>query len=181
MEPRRNSGRSFRAERELLGVGFRAAACKRMYRVHTEQRRGNMRLRTGSGYVESCHARRKTSETDRRQRRSEADNGERKDGWTGCHMSEMKLEGLEEVPEIAYKLGIAPRNWKTRKDGIWTDSEIEEAVPLRGSSFSLASYGGAAALYLYSPRSSSSNAISFRSALWLDDWELITEILERNA
>lgn len=107
--------------------------------------------------------------------------GERKDGWTGCHMSEMKLEGLEEVPEIAYKLGIVPRNWQSRKDGIWTDSELEEAVPLRGSSFNNTSYGGAAALNLYNPRSHSYNYISFRSALWLDDWELITDILERNA
>ena len=106
---------------------------------------------------------------------------ERKDGWTGCHMSELKLEGLKEVPEIAYKLGIVPRDWKSRKDGLWTDSEIEEAVPVRGSSFSSTSYGGAAALNLSSPRSSSYNYISFRSALWLDDWELIAEILERNA
>lgn len=107
--------------------------------------------------------------------------GERKDDWTGCHMSELKLEGLEEVPEIIYKLGIVPRDWKSRKDGIWVDSEIEEAVPFRGSSFSSASHGGAAALLLGNPRSSSNNDISFRSALWMDDWELITEILERNA
>lgn len=107
--------------------------------------------------------------------------GERKDDWTGCHMSEMKLEGLEEVPEIAYKLGIVPRNWKIRKDGIWADSELEEAVPFRGSSFSYPGNGGAAALSLYFPRSYSNHSISFRSALWLDDWELITEILERNA
>lgn len=107
--------------------------------------------------------------------------GERKDDWTGCHMSEMKLEGLEEVPEIAYKLGIVPRNWQSRKDGIWTDSELEEAVPRRGSSFRYPSHGGAAALNLNFPRSYSYNSISFRSALWLDDWELITDILERNA
>ena len=107
--------------------------------------------------------------------------GERKDGWTGCHMSEMKLEGLEEVPEIAYKLGIVPRNWQSRKDGIWTDSELEEAVPIRGSGFASTGNGGAAALGLNNPRSDSSYSISFRSALWLDDWELITDILERNA
>ena len=96
-------------------------------------------------------------------------------------MSEMKLEGLEEVPEIAYKLGIVPRNWQSRKDGIWTDSELEEAVPFRGSSFYHTSSGGAAALGLNYPRSYSDSLISFRSALWLDDWELITDILERNA
>lgn len=96
-------------------------------------------------------------------------------------MSEMKLEGLEEVPEIAYKLGIVPRNWQSRKDGIWTDSELEEAVPIRGSSFYRTGNGGAAALYLVNPRSLSYSSVSFRSALWLDDWELITDILERNA
>ena len=106
---------------------------------------------------------------------------ERKDGWTGCHMSELKLEGLKEVPEIAYKLGIVPRDWKSRKDGLWTDSEIEEAVPIRGSSFYNTGDGGAAALDLNNPRSNSDFSISFRSALWLDDWELIAEILERNA
>ena len=76
----------------------------------------------------------------------------------------MKLEGLEEVPEIAYKLGIVPRNWQSRKDGIWTDSELEEAVPFRGPGFRSTSIGGAAALSLYSPRSSSLSNISFRSA-----------------
>ena len=103
------------------------------------------------------------------------------DDWAGCHMSEVKLEGLEEVPEIIYRLGILPRDWKERKDGIFVDSGIEEAVPCRGSGFFSPSLGGPAALSLYDPRSSSSNRLSFRSALWLDDWKLITEILDRNA
>lgn len=100
------------------------------------------------------------------------------ESWDGCHMSELKLAGeLSEVPEIIYKLGILPRDWKERKDGIWADSELEEAVPFRGSSFSYTSYGGPAALHLSLARSYSSIGVSFRSALYLEDWKLVTELL----
>ena len=102
--------------------------------------------------------------------------------WDGCHMRELQLAGsLEEVPEIIYKLGILPRDWKERKDGIWADASLEEAVPIRGSSFGDTSYGGDAALYLSDSRSSSHNNVSFRSALYLEDWELVTEILGAGA
>jgi len=98
--------------------------------------------------------------------------------WNGCHMSELQLAGeLSEVPEVIYKLGILPRDWKERKDGIWADSELEEAVPLRGSGFCSASHGGPAALHLYLPRSHSYYYVSFRSALYLEDWKLVTELL----
>ena len=98
--------------------------------------------------------------------------------WNGCHMSELQLAGeLSEVPEVIYKLGILPRDWKERKDGIWADSELKEAVPVRGSSFYNASYGGPAALNLNYPRSISYNRVSFRSALYLEDWKLVTELL----
>lgn len=100
------------------------------------------------------------------------------ESWDGCHMSELKLAGeLSEVPEIIYKLGILPRDWKERKDGIWADSELEEAVPVRGSSFGSASNGGPAALYLSGARSISNSHVSFRSALYLEDWKLVTELL----
>lgn len=98
--------------------------------------------------------------------------------YDGGHMKDLKLAGsLKEVPEIIHKLGILPRDWKTEKAGIWVDSELEEAVPVRGSSFSSASIGGVAALDLYHPRSYSSSSVAFRSALYLEDWKLVTEIL----
>jgi len=94
------------------------------------------------------------------------------------HMSELQLNGsLKEVPEIVYKLGILPREWKTEKAGIWVDSALEEAVPLRGSSFVETSYGGVAALFLNSPRSHSYSGVAFRSALYLKDWKLVNKIL----
>lgn len=100
------------------------------------------------------------------------------ESWDGCHMSELKLAGeLSEVPEIIHKLGILPRDWKERKDGIWADSELEEAVPFRGSSFINTGNGGPAALLLFNPRSYSDGHVSFRSALYLEDWELVTELL----
>ena len=68
--------------------------------------------------------------------------------WDGCHIAELQLEELEDVPEIAYKLGIVPHDWKNATAGIWADSELEEAVPVRGSSFNHTSNGGAGALYL---------------------------------
>ena len=98
--------------------------------------------------------------------------------YDGGHMKDLKLAGsLKEVPEIIHKLGILPRGWKTEKAGIWVDSELEEAVPLRGSGFSSTSDGGVAALYLDDPRSLSSFIVAFRSALYLEDWKLVTEIL----
>ena len=98
--------------------------------------------------------------------------------FDGGHMKDLQLAGsLKEVPEIIYKLGILPRDWKTEKAGIWVDSVLEEAVPLRGSGFSYSSDGGVAALNLGRPRSFSSNGVAFRSALYLEDWKLVTEIL----
>lgn len=99
-------------------------------------------------------------------------------GYDGGHMKDLKLAGsLKEVPEIIHKLGILPRGWKTEKAGIWVDSALEEAVPVRGSSFRGTSSGGVAALDLFYPRSSSSYNVAFRSALYLEDWKLVTEIL----
>lgn len=98
--------------------------------------------------------------------------------FDGGHMKDLQLAGsLKEVPEIIYKLGILPRDWKTEKAGIWVDSALEEAVPVRGSSFSNTSSGGVAALCLSNPRSLSFNNVAFRSALYLEDWKLVTEIL----
>lgn len=101
-------------------------------------------------------------------------------GWNCCHMRDLQLAGsLKEVPEIIHRLGILPQDWQQEKAGIWADSELEEAVPIRGSSFGNTSDGGVAALYLSNARSSVYSNVSFRSALYLKDWKLVTELLGR--
>ncbi len=96
-------------------------------------------------------------------------------------MADLQLEELEEMPEIAYKLGIVPHDWKNETAGIWADNELEEAVPFRGSSFGSASSGGAGALRLLYPRSYVDYYVSFRSALFLESWELVTDLLKAGA
>lgn len=100
--------------------------------------------------------------------------------WTSCHMRELQLAGsLKEVPEIIHRLGILPQDWQQEKAGIWVDSELEEAVPVRGSGFIDTAVGGAAALNLSNLRSHSYRNVSFRSALYLEDWKLVTELLRQ--
>ena len=95
-------------------------------------------------------------------------------------MSELQLAGsLKEVPEIIHRLGILPRNWQQEKAGIFVDSSESETVPFRGSSFDNTSYGGVSAVSLYLARSYVYNYVSFRSALYLEDWQLVTELLKR--
>ena len=95
-------------------------------------------------------------------------------------MRDLQLAGsLKEVPEIVHRLGILPQDWQQEKAGIWVDSELEEAVPIRGSGFGYTSSGGVAALYLYFARSNVGNDVSFRSALYLEDWKLVTDLLLR--
>ena len=96
-------------------------------------------------------------------------------------MADLQLEKLDEVPEIAYKLGIVPHDWKHETAGLWADSELEEAVPFRGSCFDFASDGGAGALRLGHARSLVGSSVSVRSALFLEDWELVTELLKAGA
>ncbi len=103
------------------------------------------------------------------------------ENWEGCHMADLQLEELDEVPEIAYKLGIVPHDWKHETAGLWADSELEEAVPFRGSCFYSTSGGGAGALLLDNARSLVSYSVSLRSALFLEDWELVTELLKAGA
>lgn len=98
--------------------------------------------------------------------------------WNACHYSELEVNGLDEIPEIAYKLGIVPHNYKTEKAGIWVDSDLAEVAPFRGSGFSITSYGGPAALNFYNPRAYSNYGISLRSALLLENWELVTDALK---
>ena len=101
--------------------------------------------------------------------------------WDGCHIKDLQLEELEEMPEIAYKLGIVPHDWKNETAGIWADNELEEAVPFRGSSFTNTSYGGAGALNLGNPRSYARSYVSLRSALFLESWKLVTDLLKAGA
>ena len=54
-------------------------------------------------------------------------------------------------------------------------------MPIRGSSFNNTSNGGAGALNLNNPRSNVSNDVSFRSALFLESWELVTDLLKASA
>ena len=101
-------------------------------------------------------------------------------GWNGCHMRDLQLAGsLKEVPDIVHRLGILPQDWQQEKAGIWADSELEEAVPIRGSSVFSASGGGVAALSLRYARSFVNHFVSFRSALYLKDWKLVTDLLGR--
>ena len=54
-------------------------------------------------------------------------------------------------------------------------------MPIRGSSFGNTSNGGAGALSLYNPRSDVYGSVSFRSALFLESWELVTDLLKAGA
>lgn len=95
------------------------------------------------------------------------------DCWDGCRFKEMKIE-LEEVPEILRQLGIVPQNMEEETAYIYADTEEEEAVPFRGSSFGSTSFGGVGALNLYYPRSYVSHDVGFRSA-FIEFEELETE------
>ena len=96
-------------------------------------------------------------------------------------MADLQLEELDEVPEIAYKLGIVPHDWKHETAGLWADSELEESVPFRGSGFNNTSNGGAGALHLHGARSFVGSNVSLRSALFLESWELVTDLLKASA
>ena len=97
-----------------------------------------------------------------------------KEDWDGAHMRDIRLDGLESIPQIIFDLAILPPDYKERKDGIYVDSELAEAVPFRGSSFYFTSDAGASAVNLYYPRSSVNVNIGFRSALYVKDWKQIT-------
>ena len=54
-------------------------------------------------------------------------------------------------------------------------------MPIRGSSFNNTSNGGAGALNLNNARSNVLNYVSLRSALFLESWELVTDLLKAGA
>ena len=97
-----------------------------------------------------------------------------KEDWDGAHMRDIRLDGLESIPQIIFDLAILPPDYKERKDGIYVDSELAEAVPFRGSSFSYTSDAGASAVNLLYPRSYVNVNVGFRSALYVKDWKQIT-------
>mgnify|MGYP002228804649 FL=1 len=92
--------------------------------------------------------------------------------WNCCHMKDVQLKGLDQVPPVLFTLGILPPDWENRQDGIYVDSEEDEVVPFRGSSFNDTSDGGPSALSLGYPRSNVGGHVGFRSALYLKNWEL---------
>ena len=100
--------------------------------------------------------------------------GQAKEDWDGVHMRDIQLDGLESIPQIIFDLAILPPDYKERKDGIYVDSELAEAVPFRGSSFRSTSSAGASAVRLYHPRSDVNVHVGFRSALYVKDWKQIT-------
>ena len=54
-------------------------------------------------------------------------------------------------------------------------------MPIRGSSFNNTSNGGAGALNLNNARSNVNSFESLRSALFLESWELVTDLLKASA
>lgn len=101
-------------------------------------------------------------------------------GWDCCHMKDLRLAGsLKEVPEIIHRLGILPQDWRQEKARLWIDSELEEAMTFRGSCFHGTFDGGVTALRLHGTRSHSHSNASFRSALYMEDWKLVAELLGR--
>lgn len=54
-------------------------------------------------------------------------------------------------------------------------------MPIRGSSFNNTSNGGAGALNLNYARSYVYDLVSLRSALFLERWELVTDLLKAGA
>ena len=54
-------------------------------------------------------------------------------------------------------------------------------MPIRGSSFNNTSNGGAGALGLGDARSFVGSDVSLRSALFLESWELVTDLLKASA
>ena len=102
--------------------------------------------------------------------------GKVRDPWDWCNMEDVALaDDLERVPQVLYDLEVLPPDWEKRQDGIFVDSELEEVVPFRGSSFHNTSNGGVSAVNLYYPRSYVRVYFGFRSALYLKDRKLITE------
>ena len=103
--------------------------------------------------------------------------GQAEEGWDGVHMRDIRVDGLESIPQIIFDLAILPPDYRERKDGIYVDSELAEAVPFRGSSFYYTSNAGASAVYLFYPRSNVYVNFGFRSALYVKDWKQITDKL----
>lgn len=103
--------------------------------------------------------------------------GQAEEGWDGVHMRDIRVDGLESIPQIIFDLAILPPDYRERKDGIYVDSELAEAVPFRGSSFYRTSHAGASAVAPDCPRSLVDVSIGFRSALYVKDWKQITDKL----
>ena len=69
------------------------------------------------------------------------------------------------IPKILIAAGLFPETGMTSPGGYWARNNGEK-LPIRGSSFHNTSYGGVAALDLYSARSFVYSDVSFRSAFY---------------
>lgn len=81
------------------------------------------------------------------------------------YFKNIQAESGVEIPKILIASGLFPETGMTSPGGIYVRTEGER-LPFRGSSFSGASYGGPAAVYLHYRRSDSNHDISFRSAYY---------------
>ena len=70
------------------------------------------------------------------------------------------------VPQLLYGLGLMPIAGNTYAGTVYMRNHEPERLPYRGGSFFITSDAGLGALYLYNPRSFSSVAVGFRSALF---------------
>lgn len=98
---------------------------------------------------------------------------EHEEGWSYCAFKELEIE-LDETPDILKMLGFVPENIKEETAYIYADTELEEALPLRGSSVNGTSDGGVGYLNLNNARSNSYGSVGFRSA-YFEYEELETE------
>lgn len=87
------------------------------------------------------------------------------DNDTSELMKNVKAVDGVNIPQILVAAGIFPNTGMTTPGRFFARNNGER-LPLRGSSFSHTSHGGAAALNFHSPRSSTDDNISFRAAFY---------------
>ena len=96
--------------------------------------------------------------------------------YDGVEIADLKVE-LSEIPQVLRDLGIIPKKRLDSENAtyVWFDATEGEWLPIRGSSFGIASSSGPSALGLNNVRSSSDVFVGFRSAFYEVNGKLITE------